>query len=480
MSDIFRKAGSTGSGDGTAVTSPGSGPVSPGASSRPETDIESRETVEGTVTSKSSETFMKHAVDDDPVPEFTHSRSMSQDPYHINSPRMPYLAIILFVVLWLVLSTVVSFVILKFQTLFDSPTPWEITGLVGFFLLPALAIALTVHAWHRLSRISALASRLEATTRQLMTPDGSVKVVSHAMIDAIQVSIEDLDEKISQSGKKLAALRAILQDEAEKMAKNSHAMGERSQVIAERMASLSRALDQHSQNLSNSTQQAGQKIQEACMNVEAITERIVSTSNIAHDRMAGTSDRPESNHKELNEETTSCEPHIPKPAVPERKTTSDNRPWWKSLPGRSGKSDTFAIDSITAPPKKDSITAPPKKDSVTVVADVVNYLEGLGLSPDAVIDNGCIEAAIEARLKSGAHAMSHAVSQKLGDVVIRLRSALRDDAASRSGLSRFAAQFHMHLENSDKIPETVRGILDTRTGRAFLLCDAALNIRTAI
>ena len=153
-------------------------------------------------------------------------------------------------------------------------------------------------------------------------------------------------------------------------------------------------------------------------------------------------------------------PEIRKPQKEE-----SNRPWWKSILGRGDADpETQALDRMVAPSRSEQHEG-----------EVIMALAQMGLAPGAIVDEGCIVEASDIRLSKGANAMSQVVANRLGDPVAHLRKALDTDHELKTQLSQFAARFHNQLESLDKDRDVIRSALQKDDGRAFLICDAALN-----
>jgi len=102
-------------------------------------------------------------------------------------------------------------------------------------------------------------------------------------------------------------------------------------------------------------------------------------------------------------------------------------------------------------------------------------LSALGLTPAAVIDDGCIIEAANTRKTKGAIAMSKAVARRMGDPVRHLHRAMEENAALKTDARAYVAQFQARIEAIESDREAIRTKLESDAGRAFLLCDAALN-----
>lgn len=102
-------------------------------------------------------------------------------------------------------------------------------------------------------------------------------------------------------------------------------------------------------------------------------------------------------------------------------------------------------------------------------------LAALGLAPAAVIDDGCIIEAANTRKIKGAIAMSQAVARRMGDPVRHLHRAMEENPALKTDARAYTAQFQARMMAIENDREAIRTKFESDAGRAFLLCDAALN-----
>ncbi len=107
--------------------------------------------------------------------------------------------------------------------------------------------------------------------------------------------------------------------------------------------------------------------------------------------------------------------------------------------------------------------------------EIVRQLTALGLTPAAIVDDGCIIEASNTRITKGAPAMSDAVARRLTSPVSHLFKALEMDAALKTDATTFAKQFRNRLSGLEGDREALRKRFESDAGRAYLLCDAALN-----
>lgn len=107
--------------------------------------------------------------------------------------------------------------------------------------------------------------------------------------------------------------------------------------------------------------------------------------------------------------------------------------------------------------------------------DIIERLTALGLTPAAIVDDGCIIEASNLRKVKGAAAMSEAVAKRLSEPVRHLFMAIETDAALKSDVRAFTGQFDARLSPLENDREAIRTRLESDAGRAYLLCDAALH-----
>ena len=108
-------------------------------------------------------------------------------------------------------------------------------------------------------------------------------------------------------------------------------------------------------------------------------------------------------------------------------------------------------------------------------ADIIRSLTALGLTPAAIVDDGCIIEAANLRKVKGSAAMSHAVAKRLGDPVRHLFRALESDPRLKTDIRAFTEQFNARLAPVENDREAIRAKLESDAGRAYLLCESALN-----
>jgi len=149
-------------------------------------------------------------------------------------------------------------------------------------------------------------------------------------------------------------------------------------------------------------------------------------------------------------------------------TEQKRKSWWKNLfSGGKDESEQSPLDILTAPPKDLPIDVTDKM--------IVARLSAIGLAPGAVVDDGCIIEAVNTRISRGPLAMSDVITNRLEDPVRHLYDKAAHDEGLKAEMTAFARRFHSNLGPIEDDREAIRSRLESDAGRAFLLCDAALN-----
>ena len=72
-------------------------------------------------------------------------------------------------------------------------------------------------------------------------------------------------------------------------------------------------------------------------------------------------------------------------------------------------------------------------------------------------------------------AMSSSVARRMGDPVRHLHRSMEENPALKTDVRAYVMQFKARLGPIENDREAIRTRLESEPGRAFLLCDAALN-----
>ena len=153
-----------------------------------------------------------------------------------------------------------------------------------------------------------------------------------------------------------------------------------------------------------------------------------------------------------------------------RKKPKEKSGWrWRDMLGGLDRPDDIA--------RQDDGFMPLSMDPPRQISDQRMFasLQALGLSPAAVVDDGCIIEAANTRKAKGAIAMSQAVAKRMGEPVRHLHRAMEENPALKTDGRAYVAQFQARISAIESDREAIRTKLESDAGRAFLLCDAALN-----
>lgn len=152
------------------------------------------------------------------------------------------------------------------------------------------------------------------------------------------------------------------------------------------------------------------------------------------------------------------------------KETKEKSGWrWRDMLGGLERPDAITRQDEGFMPL--STTGPREVSDQRMLAS----LASLGLTPAAVVDDGCIIEAANTRKTKGAIAMSQAVARRMGDPVRHLHRAMEENPALKTDARAYTAQFQARMTAIENDREAIRTKFESDAGRAFLLCDAALN-----
>ena len=107
--------------------------------------------------------------------------------------------------------------------------------------------------------------------------------------------------------------------------------------------------------------------------------------------------------------------------------------------------------------------------------DGVEILTKLKLSPSAIVDEGTVIDATQARINDGEAGLVRTVSQKLPEAVAHLKDKLSADSKLIGDLKKFSENFATMIGNTPPTAPALRAALGSPDGRAYLLCVAALK-----
>ena len=107
--------------------------------------------------------------------------------------------------------------------------------------------------------------------------------------------------------------------------------------------------------------------------------------------------------------------------------------------------------------------------------NAVALLTGLKLSPSAIVDEGTVIDATQARINMGEPGLTSLVVEKLPEAVTHLKHNMHDNPDLKAELLSFTSDFSNMLSNSQSTAPALRTALGSPEGRAYLLCAAALR-----
>lgn len=107
--------------------------------------------------------------------------------------------------------------------------------------------------------------------------------------------------------------------------------------------------------------------------------------------------------------------------------------------------------------------------------NAVALLTGLKLSPSAIVDEGTVIEATQARVNKGELGLTSVVTEKLPEAVTHLKESLNRDENLKADLLSFTSEFATKLSQTPPTAPALRAALGSPNGRAYLLCAAALR-----
>ena len=107
--------------------------------------------------------------------------------------------------------------------------------------------------------------------------------------------------------------------------------------------------------------------------------------------------------------------------------------------------------------------------------DGVALLTRLKLSPAAIVDEGTVIDATQARINSGEPGLTLLVTKKLPEAVAHLKKNLESDPALKMELRSFTIGFANRIGDTPPTAPALRAAFGSPEGRAYLLCAAAFR-----
>ena len=143
----------------------------------------------------------------------------------------------------------------------------------------------------------------------------------------------------------------------------------------------------------------------------------------------------------------------------------------RGLFGRSDDQDDASLSIVGSGPASTNSD----QENASLNGSFVRTLTEMGLSPNVIVDDGCVIEAANNRSSQGHEAMSRSVITRLSVPVKHFAATLSEDADLSKRTIEFATDFDQKVEKLANDREAIRTRLESETGRAYLICDAALN-----
>ena len=155
-----------------------------------------------------------------------------------------------------------------------------------------------------------------------------------------------------------------------------------------------------------------------------------------------------------------------------RAAKADQGGWrWRDMLGGLDRPDA-AQDGLARPQGLPLSNTP---QIVSQPVDGVSILTQLQLSPSAIVDEGTVIDATQARINKGEIGVVSLVSGKLPEAVNHLKSNLSGNPELRPQLTRYCDEFAEMIGQTPPTAPALRAMLGSPDGRAYLLCVAALK-----
>jgi methyl-accepting chemotaxis protein len=140
--------------------------------------------------------------------------------------------------------------------------------------------------------------------------------------------------------------------------------------------------------------------------------------------------------------------------------------------GSSKQQDDEGSLSIASAEKQQPAPSPEPQNNDR---EFLDFMSSIGLAPNVIVDDGCVIEAANNRSSKGHDEMSRCVIERLNSPVKHFAGTLSSDADLSQKTIDFATDFDRGIESLSGDREAIRSRLESESGRAYLLCDAALN-----
>ncbi len=154
--------------------------------------------------------------------------------------------------------------------------------------------------------------------------------------------------------------------------------------------------------------------------------------------------------------------------------------WWRGIFGNPKAGASAAVTSANKI-DDDRTRSNIQHNESSIENQVLSHSEFLeilnanGLSPNAIIDDGTILSAIDARIDKGTKQMSITVINRIGEPIHHFDKLINTNEDLKAHAVNFAVKFHHSLSTISENALAMRQKFESEDGRLFLMCDAALN-----
>jgi len=146
---------------------------------------------------------------------------------------------------------------------------------------------------------------------------------------------------------------------------------------------------------------------------------------------------------------------------------------WRDMLGGLERPDAEP-ETVSPEPRKETqapIASSAPKDSI----NILERLDAIQLSPAAIVDDGTIIDATQARINRGEAGLAEVVAARLSDPIAHLQSKMNEDAGLASNVAQFASDFAERVGATPPTAPALRTVFGSPNGRAYLLCAGALK-----
>jgi len=151
----------------------------------------------------------------------------------------------------------------------------------------------------------------------------------------------------------------------------------------------------------------------------------------------------------------------------------DKSGWrWRDMLGSLDRPDPSQTSTASLAPALGAAAFTPNAPEKV---DAVEILSMLQLSPSAIVDEGTVIDATQARINAGEAGLVKAVSGRLPEAISHLRDKMAGNPQLAANLKRYCNDFSNQIGNTPPTAPSLRAALGSPDGRAYLLAVTALK-----